>query len=142
MWVLAVPVSEPIWQHRFTAAQPAYRFRIKAFARKNFRALPGLEQQDLEAELVEVLWLACMKYDPNNGACFNTFFWQSAKNRFLDLHKAASRKMRVGDYDRVSLTQESVQRAVYEMLEDASAEDEVMARITVRERFRSGGKSR
>lgn len=119
-------------------AQPAYERRIKSFARKNFRTLPGQEQQDLEAELVEVLWLCCVKYDPNNGACFNTFFWQSAKNRFLDLHKAASRKMRVGDYQRVSLDVDAVQRAVYEMLGDASAEDEVMAMETVRERYRSG----
>lgn len=122
---------------RFEAAQPAYRYRIKSFARGNFTALPGIEQQDLEAELVEVLWLCCTKYDPANGACFNTYFWQAAKNRFLDLHKAASRKMRAGDYERVSLDAESVREAIYEMLEHPSAEEEFLALESVRERFRT-----
>lgn len=85
-----------------------------------------------------MLWLVCLSYDPNKGASFNTLFWSAAKNRFLDLHKAASRKMRVGDYYRTSLSAESVAEAVSEFFLSPSAEDEAIARITVREQYRSG----
>ena len=66
-----------------------------------------------------------MKYDPDNGACFNTFFWTCANRRFLDLHKAASRKMRVGDYSRVSLEAESVRAAVNEWLVAATWQNSI-----------------
>lgn len=126
---------------RFTAAQPAYKARIKSFAAKNFRTIPGFEKQDLEAELLEVLWLACMKYDPDNGACFNTFFWTCANRRFLDLHKAASRQRRVGDYKRVWLEADSVREAIAEFCE-SSAEEEALARMEVQRLYHSGKKVR
>jgi DNA-directed RNA polymerase specialized sigma24 family protein len=124
-------------ERRFRLAQPEYRGRIRAFAHHNFRTIPGFEKQDLEAELLEVLWLACVAYDPNQGACFNTLFWTCANRRFLDLHKAASRKMRVGDYDRVWLDDEDVREQLNEYL-DHSAEDEAIAMMVVEELYRSG----
>lgn len=123
---------------RFEHAQPHYVSRIRGYARKHFTALPGTDAGDLEQELWEVLWLACETYDPNQGAIFNTYFWDCAKRRFLDLHKAASRQKRVGDYFRVELEAESVAQAVAEATEEGSAEDEFLAKITVMERFRSG----
>lgn len=122
---------------RFEEAQPIYSARIRGYARRNFTSLPGTDVGDLEQELLEVLWLACNAYDPNHGATFNTFFWDCAKRRFLDLHKAASRQKRVGDYFRVDLEAESVRQAVAEATEEGSAEEEVLARISVRERLRA-----
>lgn len=86
--------------------------------------------------------MACNTYDPNHGATFNTFFWTLAERRILDLHKAASRQKRVGDYLRVDLEAESVRDMVSEIALSASAEDEALARIAVREVFRSGRKMR
>lgn len=123
---------------RFELAQPAYTKRIKSYARKHFTSLPGSEAQDLEAELLEVLWLCCQSYDPNHGAIFNTYFWTAAENRFKDLHKAASRQKRSGDYERVWLEAESVRQTLSEMHLEESAEEEVLARFKVREIWRSG----
>lgn len=131
----ALPLQEP---SRFERAQPVYVRRIKNYARKHYRALPGTDAKDLEQELTEVLWLACNAYDPDHGAIFNTFFWDCAKRRFLDLHKAASRQKRVGDYERVWLESESVREAVAEATEEGSAEEEALARMTVLELYRSG----
>lgn len=85
--------------------------------------------------------MACNAYDPNKGAVFNTFFWDCAKRRFLDLHKAASRQKRVGDYERVWLEDEALSVAVEEATKEGSAEEEVLARMTVIELYRSGRRS-
>lgn len=127
---------------RFEQAQPVYKRRIRSFARKRFNHLPGMEAQDLEAELLEVLWLVCTSYDPDNGATFNTFFWTAAENRFKDLHKAASRQKRVGDYERVWLEAESVRQVLSETHLTPTVEDEVLAKINVREIYRSGRRAR
>jgi DNA-directed RNA polymerase specialized sigma24 family protein len=79
-----------------------------------------------------------MSYDPDKGAKFSTYFWTSAKRRFLDLHKAASTQKRVGDYQRISMSQEDVQAVVEAAWDAPSAEDEAMALINVREIYRSG----
>lgn len=84
-----------------------------------------------------MLWLCCIAYDPDKGAKFSTYFWTSAENRFKDLHKAASRKMRVGDYDRVWLEAESVKQAIIAATEGPSVEDEAIANISVIEIYRS-----
>lgn len=95
-----------------------------------------MDVEDLHNEILEVLWLACMKYDPDNGACFKTFFWTCAKRRFLDLHKFASRQCRAGNYNRVWLDDSRFSDILDEFLE-GSAEDEALARMTVLEIYRS-----
>lgn len=125
---------------RFEQATPHYTRKIRSFARQKTRnrSLPGTDQCDLENELLEVLWLCCMGYDPNGGASFNTYFWYAAERRFLDMHKAASRQKRVGDYDRVWLDADDVQQVVSERHLAGSAEEEAMAQMMVVEIFRSG----
>lgn len=125
------------WGERFELAQPAYQRKISTFSRKNFTSLPGYGQVDLEQELLEVLWLACGAYDPDNGSGFNNFFWTCAKRRFLDLHKAASREKRVGDYSTVSMQVEDVGAAVEQMFQEASSEEQVLALFTAREVYNS-----
>lgn len=127
---------------RFEAARSDYDRRIKSYARRHFRALPGTDAADLESELLEVLWLTCQAYDPNHGATFNTFFWTNAERRFLDLHKAASRQKRAGDYERVSIEADSVREVIAEISLEHSAEDQALARINVIELYRSGKKVR
>lgn len=143
---------------RFESAQLQYARRIKAFSRRNFRSLPGTDQVDLEQEILEVLWGVCNTYDPNHGATFNTYFWECAKRKFLDLHKAASRKKRVGDYERVFLDDLSFKAAMNDVHDEKdvdrlgemgdvrliheSAEDEAMTRMSIREQLAAGRKVR
>lgn len=124
----------------FEMAQRIYRPKIEAFAHQKFRTLPGTDPDDLVSELLEVLWLCTNTYNPNKGAKFNTYFWECAKRRFLDLHKAASRRMRVGDYDRVWIEAEALTPVIERNTQGASAEDEVLARMTVREHLLMGRK--
>jgi DNA-directed RNA polymerase specialized sigma24 family protein len=123
---------------RFERAQPAFQSKIRTFARKRYRSLPSVDACEIEQELLEVLWLCCLSYDPDQGAKFSTFFWTSAERRFLDLHKAASRQKRAGDYERVWIEAEGFRDVVHEMKSvEGSAEEEALARIHVREIFRS-----
>ena len=122
---------------RFELALSSFERPIRTFARRRFTALPGTDACELEQELLEVLWLCCTTYDPDKGAKFSTYFWTSAENRFKDLHKAASRKMRVGDYNRVWIDHEDLQVLIAERTKEDSAEDEALAQIRVREIYRS-----
>lgn len=132
----------PAWQERFELARPAYRDKIKRYSNRYYRMIPGYEAQDLESDLVEVLWLACVSYDPNYGSKFNTFFWELVKRRFLDMRKRATRKKRAGDLTSISLDIDAVRAVVEQVTLGSSAEEEMLARIVVTERFRSGKKAR
>lgn len=127
----------PAIAERFERAQPLYQRRIHTYADKRYRSLPGVDACEIEQELLEVLWLCCLSYDPDQGAKFNTYFWYAAERRFLDLHKAASRQKRVGDYERVWLESESFREQVAEASLEGSAEDMALANIKIIEIFRS-----
>jgi DNA-directed RNA polymerase specialized sigma24 family protein len=125
---------------RFEQAQPVFQRRIASYARQKFRSLPGTDACELEQELLEVLWLCCTTYDPDKGAKFQTYFWTAAERRFIDLHRAASRQMRVGDYSRVCLHGDDVRDELALRIEGPSAEDQALANMRVIEIFRSGPK--
>lgn len=127
---------------RFEMAMPAYSKKIKTFSRIHGKEVPGYDHQDLEVELQEILWLVCAVYDPDKGATFNTLFWQSANNRLKDLKKAAFRHKRAANLSTYSLDVEAVRWTVEQMNLHPSSEDEILARVTVSEVFRSGKKSR
>lgn len=126
-----------MWAERFAQAQPIYRKKIRTFSRKKamLRVIPGYDQCDFENDLLEVLWMACRTYDPNKGASFNTLFWQMAGNHFISLHRKASSQKRVGDYERISLDEDTVRETISELRSDPSAEDEFLAKLSVIERF-------
>lgn len=144
----AVPAPLGDNSERFELAQVAYRKMIKAYAWQCAWILPGYDHQDLENELLEVLWLACKSYDPDKGMKFNTWFRQRVKQRFLDLEKSAKRKKRAGDYDQISLDAADVRVAIENFLGDitgdfeanseSSAEDIALANIRVQELYNSG----
>lgn len=122
---------------RFDLAYPAYTRKIATFSRIHAREVPGFDKSDLETELQEILWLVCEIYDPNKGATFNTLFWQSANNRLKDLKKSANRQKRAANLYTESLDVSAVRYAVEQMIQNPSAEDEILARVTVSERFNS-----
>jgi DNA-directed RNA polymerase specialized sigma24 family protein len=117
--------------HKWEVASTLYGGKVKTFARNSFRQIPDHEQNDVEQELLVVLWECVVHYDPNKGASFNTYFQQSAKNRVISLIRHYQTKGRTATL--VSLTDEAVEAAVSEMLATTSAEELALMRMTIRE---------
>lgn len=114
----------------FECAQVAYAPKIRTYARKVWRFIPGYEQQDVEGELLEVLWKCTEKYNPDNGANFNTFFWRSAKNRTISIERHAKAMKRFAEW--VQLDPDVFAFVVDQVIEDFSAEEYAIANLTVR----------
>lgn len=115
---------------KWELAQHKYGGKVKTFARNSYRQIPGADQEDVEQELLVVLWECVVHYDPNRGACFNTYFQQSAKNKVISLIRHHQTKGRSGTT--VSLSEEAVAWAVDETLSFAPAEDLAMMRVELR----------
>lgn len=64
-----------------TLAFMKYRKPIATYCRL-YHKWVGMEVADLESEMYEVLHKCVVKYNPDNGASFNTFIWQGIYNRF------------------------------------------------------------
>ena len=139
MFPLAEPRRDNTVQHalaeRFDLAREAYIPMVKRYAWENSQKLPGVDPEDLEVELWEVLWIACNTYDPNAGAKFNTYFRTLVSRRFADLVKHHFAQKRHSNLYTESLDVEAVRIAVEEMSTSPSAEEEVMARISVQHRL-------
>lgn len=115
---------------KWEAAQRQYGGKVSTFARNSYRQIPGAEQADVEQELLVVLWECVMKYDPYRGACFNTYFQQSAKNKVISLIRHHQTKGRTGST--VSMSEEAVAFAVDEAVAFTSAEDLALMRVELR----------
>ena len=90
-------------------------------------------QDDLEQELLEVLWAACEKYDPDKGAKFNTFFRMLVNNRIATLIRNAFVQKRQSNLFCETLTSDDVAAVVDEITSCASAETEYLARLSITE---------
>lgn len=121
----------------FEQAQIKYGGKVRTFARNSYRQIPDHEVEDVIQELTVVLWECAVKYDPNRGATFNTYFQQSAKNRIISLMRRSRTKGRTGST--VSLDVEAVAWAVDEYLSDPSAESVALMRMDIREAVAAGG---
>lgn len=107
--------------------------KIAALAREAFGKIPDMRIEDLEQEFYEVLFLACLKYDPDKGAKFTTFFHDLIRNRMGHLKQYAYAQKRQSNLNIESLTDDAVAWAVEEATAAQSAESDVMDLITVRE---------
>lgn len=117
----------------FEQAQIAYRGTINTFARNSVFRLPGFAIEDVEQELLFVLWQCVQKYDPNKGASFNTLFQGSAKNKIISLIRAADTQKRKSVW--VNLDDDAVRFEVERLLHQGSAEDSVLALLEIEERL-------
>lgn len=72
-----------------------YRKPIATYCRL-YHKWVGMEVADLEAEMYEVLHKCVLKYDPDNGASFNTFIWQGIYNRFRSILRYQNAGKRAG----------------------------------------------
>lgn len=113
----------------FESAQTMYSPKIRTFAEKVWRFIPGFERQDLEGELLEVLWKCTLHYHPDNGANFNTFFWRCAKNRTTSIERQAKAVKRNVEW--VRLEYEEFVTVCDSILREFSAEEYAIANLTV-----------
>jgi RNA polymerase sigma factor (sigma-70 family) len=119
---------------RFALAQVEYAGKIKTAARNSYFKIPSYSADDMEQELLVVLWESVEMYDPDRGATFNTFFWMRARQKIgmLDRHWNGM-KMRKATL--VSLEVEAVAAAVEDAVEHMSAEDSALLRMEVQKRI-------
>lgn len=117
------------WQLAFKA----FSKKINTFARNSFYVVPGFTVEDMEQELLEVLWRCVFEYHPKNGATFNTLFTQSAMNRIGSLKRTANALKRRAEW--VSLDQEDIGRMVEEAFLSEDTESKVLRRMMVVEEF-------
>lgn len=94
----------------------------------------------MESQLWEVLWIAVQKYNPDNGSNFNSFFNLLVKNRMRDLVRHAFADMRHANLFCERLDVDEVRAAVESINNQASAEEDFLARLTVTEWFAAGEK--
>jgi DNA-directed RNA polymerase specialized sigma24 family protein len=121
----------------FELAQIAYNKKIKTFAsNSNCWAIPGYQEEDIEAEITEVLWQCVKQYNPDNGARFNSYFWQSAKNRLISINRFHSRQKRCAEV--TFLSEDVLERIMNDLPGNCefSAEDFALANMEVETRRR------
>lgn len=119
---------------RFSAAQRMHVGTIRSFVNR-FHAQMGshMGKEDLEQELLMVMWECVLKYDPNKGAKFNTLLHRSCNNRCITLVRFFAAKCRAGDV--TSLDEDAVAYVVDRLLSSPSAEDRALTIMEVRERL-------
>lgn len=117
----------------FGSALKMMNRKITTFARNSFFHVPGFSVEDMEQELLQVLWLAVQSYDPVKGSTFNSFAQQCFRNRIGSLRREVTSQKRSAEI--VSLDVEAVQTALEARRSLPSAEDRVMDRETLREEW-------
>lgn len=116
---------------KWDAAYTDYKKKIHTFARNSFFSVPGFAVEDMEQELLEVLWWCTFDYHPRNGATFNTYFQTAAHNRISTLIRASTTMKRSADV--TSLDIDEVRAAIEEIFLDESAESTALRKISIRE---------
>lgn len=128
---------------RWKAAQIEYRNKIKTAAWNSAYVSKEHDVEDMEQELLIVLWESCSLYDPNRGMNFNSFFWMRAKQKIGMLGDRSGAAKRTADLV-------SLDAAVYtEMVDEIeaatpqpSAEFEAIMRMDAQALARRGGVGR
>lgn len=130
----AIAVDSRTLEQRFDAARREHAGTIRTFARNCVFQLPGFDLDDVQQELLVVLWRCVKNYDPNRGASFNTLFQGSARNHVIGLVRTANAQKR-GKDKMTTLSDEAFQLAVEQMSIEGSAEDWYFAIAEYGERF-------
>lgn len=121
-------------EQRFKEALKVYRPKIHTFAVNSVHSFAGVGVEDLEQEILMVLWKCLQTYDPNKAAGFSTYFWTTAKNKMVDLIKGMNRIKRQTEWFIMS-DDATLARLINGVIEDSSAEDWAVIHETVLERW-------
>lgn len=144
-----MPVS--VAERRFELAHVAWRGKIASYARNALRGanqghargvyIENMDAEEIEQELLSVLWKCVQSYDPDSGATFNTFAQRAFQNQIVSLARKSSAKVRKPTGQVVSLDVEEVRAAIDAYRSAASSEEEFFALRMVEERLAERGKS-
>jgi DNA-directed RNA polymerase specialized sigma24 family protein len=110
-------------QENFRLAYEAFKGKIRTFARNAVHSIPGMEREDIEAELLIILARCVRDYDPNAGASFNTLTQGSFQRKIMDLRRKATTKGRTATL--VYLDAEEVRIAINGMLTDGQTTEDI-----------------
>lgn len=113
-------MNDQIHEERWQTARIAYKQKIRTAAWNSRYVSPEHNVDDMEQELLIVLWDSCRLYDPEKGMTFNSFFWMRAKQKIGMLQERAQAKKRSALM--VSLDEEGITAAIDAVLQCASAE--------------------
>ena len=111
---------------RFAAAQEQFKGTIRTFAWNSYRQMPTYSVEDVEQELLVVLYECVLTYDPDKGAKFSTYFQGNAKRRVIDIIRYFNAKRRTAEGGVTTLSDEAVQAAVDDAISAPSAEDRAL----------------
>lgn len=126
-------------EEHYIKAQLQYRSVIRTFSRNCYYKLPGFDIEDVEQELLVVLWECVKNYDPTKGAKFNTFLQRSLKNRVVSLIRHAESQKRSANSRTVTLDDGAVRWAVERAQAGTTAEDIAVQRIELQKIAREKG---
>lgn len=119
------------FEEKWELAQRRYKGTIRTFARNFVNQLPGYDVEDIEQELMVVLWKTVLGYDPDKGASFNTLFQGNAQRRCITLVRTASTLKRTANLS--SLDVEAISRAVDDIMNEADAAETALNRMAIQE---------
>lgn len=122
----------PSAARKFDMAHQVYRKDIAAWTYDKVGALPGVERDDLEQEMLLVLWKAVLTYHPDNGSKFANYFRTLRDRKYVDLLRKANTGGRESEAAWIELDEEAVVHAIA-TLQEPSAEEMVEAIGSVRE---------
>jgi DNA-directed RNA polymerase specialized sigma24 family protein len=125
---MAITTDESTLLSRFeiVEADPNYRRMIRTFARSCLVQLPGFAMEDIQQELLMVLWRCVNNYDPDRGAAFRTLFMGSAQRHVIGLVRTANAQKR-GKGVITYLDDEAFASAAERSRTEGSAEDWYLA---------------
>lgn len=126
-------------EERWRLAQERYRGTIRTFARNSYYKMPSFDQEDVEQELMVVLYECVMKYDPDKGATFNTYFQQSARNKVISLIRYFEAKTRVANQGVLDLDDDAVRFAVERAQRGVTSEDIALQRMELQKIYDEQG---
>lgn len=132
-------LGDPTFEQKWETAQREYGGKIRTFARNSYYKMPSFDVEDVEQELLVVLWECVVHYDPTKGAKFNTYFQQSAKNRIITLIRYHEAKRRTAPGGVTTLDDDAVRAAAEEAMYSPTTEDRVFDRIALAEVIQEHG---
>lgn len=126
-------------EERWQLAQERHLGTIKTFARNSYYKMPSFDREDVEQELLVVLYECVVNYDPDKGATFNTYFQQSARNKVISLIRYFEAKTRVANAQTMDLDDDAVRFAVEKAQRGVTSEDIALQRMELQKVYDEQG---
>jgi len=123
---------------KWSAAYKMFWPKIRTWAKNSVHLFPGWDRCDVEQELLTVLHLAVLSYDPLKGAGFNSYTQDCFKRKISDLKRKAIAVKRQSETNWIDLDDAAIRSAVEAKFQEMSAEQMAEAYGELRTMSRSG----